>query len=712
MYDAAPALLDRLTVHAAGGRWGIVAACLGNPLLRLFDEPSRDRFHDRLDGLENALNAMPELQNLLELRLAGDILLYGPEMPAWALSWLSQSGLLERWLPGVSVEAERQGRWTAVPVLLAGEAGQQAVRYLVVGCVDNEIPHLMPEWADRLLDSAGKGAVRRAADLSGKAPPGTAWYCFPLAAPMAEEVRWYGSSLGLPLGIGWRLLASGESYPQRVAATGTLDDDGGLEVVAGLASKHRAARWQGFVHLVYPAGNRRPKAVGGPVLHPAADLDGALIAACLAGTDQEGSTRRFARMMKEPDAFAASCREMPPQWLGWARRTGRLAGLAERIGSDPERLNNLARQLERLSDAGRFEAAEAVAGMLLPDALSRVPGELIRSAFRWSLASLVLANRRGRVAEADAWSRTAADLLQRAGAYHSPKALAARLNATLVHEGQGRYRFDPRLADNLESIVSALEERFDIDRRLGCRANASLGALCGTMAQHYGFCGPPCIDQTEAYVEKARKVFGGGREAEFSDDWRRPLNYRCYARLDAGDAAGALAAMLDYLDAPGLDDVLERSAALDRWQHALIARYLADWGPPDAVERYLDLAGVAVDPVPIEHPWQLWAVNMGRLAEAREDLETADGYYRAGLTRCLEGGMGPTGRVMALLPMARLTAIGTLDSATAQKGDEAVREAAGHLNAAHFRAVFEMDFEALLAMVRRSPQTLFPFAYR
>jgi hypothetical protein len=195
-------------------------------------------------------------------------------------------------------------------------------------------------------------------------------------------------------------------------------------------------------------------------------------------------------------------------------------------------------------------------------------------------------------------------------------------------------------------------------------------------------------------------------------DWLRLLNYRCYARLDAGDREGARGALMDYLEAVDWDEVTQEVAALDRWQHALLARFLADAGPPEALRHYLDRAAAMIQTAPPVHPWQLWANNLGRMAWRIKDAGAAERYFRCALERCRQGGMGPTVQVMALLPLAGLHALGRLEGEGVENEISAVRQAAAHLDPEHFRPVFEMDPVSLLTLVQDNPRRLFPFSYR
>ena len=189
---------------------------------------------------------------------------------------------------------------------------------------------------------------------------------------------------------------------------------------------------------------------------------------------------------------------------------------------------------------------------------------------------------------------------------------------------------------------------------------SSTPARDGTLAQHFGFRGPAYQD-LELTTEKSptSTAHGGGEVVEYRDDWRRQFNYLLYGLLDpaetgkSGEATRAAAA----------DEALERyldcnrrtltEASLDRlgsFQHAALARFLADRGEP--LGAYVRWAERHLSDRPRRHPWQLWLYNVGRLLPAMEDQRQA---WRLSLDQCRTA--PATIRAMSLLPLAALRAL-------------------------------------------------------
>lgn len=702
-------MIEQLLFLALDARWPMLAEWLHDPTLSLVETADPDGFESRLSRLRALMAPRPDLVGLLEVRLAVEWLLARDLKPKETGGWLEAGETVSRWLPA-AVQACLEGRWMAVPVVLTDAARRGAIRYFIAGRLpaDHSAPLLSP-WAGALCDRSAREAIAMAARLAAQPP--WRFHVLPLLAPGAG-IAVCGPSLGLPLAIALRQLCVREAFPEGVVATGALEEDGGLVAVSGLKSKCREAVRRRIRHMIYPAIHRKPKGFSELGLHPAADLDEAVVLSLLAGRGWQGPGRLFARMLADADAFVAHCGAVPADWIDWAACTGRLEPVRDRVVEDAERLAALARQIERLTEAGRYRDAAVVSDLVTPAAMEALPVGHLDSAFRWAVNCLTLANRRGEVVRGADWDRVASRLAERAMHTGQLDAMAHYSNIAFVHREQGRYHFTPDLPETIVTLEAGLARRAEAHRALGCSVDPVYGALCGTLAQHFGFCGPAWIEAAEGYIGKAQTAFGDGLVPERRADWLRLLNYRCYARLDAGDRQGAQADLMAYLEEEDWDEVLQKIAALDRWQHALLARFLADAGPVEVVQKYLDRTAGMVQTAPPVHPWQLWANNLGRMAVRIDEAGAAEGYYRCALARCRQGGMGPTVQVMALLPLAGLDALGALDSSALEETVAAVRRAAAHLDPEHLQPVFEMDPAALLALVRDSPRRLFPFSYR
>jgi hypothetical protein len=111
------------------------------------------------------------------------------------------------------------------------------------------------------------------------------------------------------------------------------------------------------------------------------------------------------------------------------------------------------------------------------------------------------------------------------------------------------------------------------------------------------------------------------------------------------------------------------------------------------------------------HPWQLWAFNLGCIALRSRHTPMAEQLFRESLRICRLPGLGPTVRLMSLLPLAGLCSLGRLPSDLPMIEDE-IRKAARTIEHSGFTALLQQPLRCALDSVWREPETFFPFTYR
>ena len=259
-----------------------------------------------------------------------------------------------------------------------------------------------------------------------------------------------------------------------------------------------------------------------------------------------------------------------------------------------------------------------------------------------------------------------------------------------------------------------LERRFEVECTAGCQVNSTLGALYGSMAQNFGFCGPRFIDQTLRCADLAEKCFAEGRFLEYREESLRPFSYATYALLDAGDVEKVTEVLCSYLDLDSLELVPEACEGFSPWGHAIVARFFAESEHPGMASRYLvDALRMKQGLVKPVHPWQLWLYNLGRIALALGRKQDAKNLFDESFELCLSQEHGPTVHLMALLPLAGLDFLGECDRVRANLVGNRLRAEAQTLNPKHFRLlVEEPDLKKILSRLREKPGALFPFSYR
>jgi tetratricopeptide (TPR) repeat protein len=250
----------------------------------------------------------------------------------------------------------------------------------------------------------------------------------------------------------------------------------------------------------------------------------------------------------------------------------------------------------------------------------------------------------------------------------------------------------------------------------------NMGKLYGSIAQNYGFCGPEHLDATIQSAKKAMRCFGGdqGPKSAAHQDRQRQLNYMIYAYLDAGRWEDAEKKLMDYLEIEALDAAypLLNDNGMDKFHHAVLARFFADCGSDANCKRFFDIVYPKRQMANKDHPWQLWAFNLGRIAETIGRKTEAGELYRESLMICLlepKDSMDQRTTIvtMALLPLSRLRRVGAISDDKAQRCIQRARHAAAYLNPKHFRTFLdESDVDNALALVCQHPETFFPFTYR
>jgi len=240
-----------------------------------------------------------------------------------------------------------------------------------------------------------------------------------------------------------------------------------------------------------------------------------------------------------------------------------------------------------------------------------------------------------------------------------------------------------------------------------------MGALYGSITQNYGFCGPGYFHETEKYSALARKAFGEGEIPEHKEKgWLRQLHYLAYAELDAGLPIRAKQTLFRYFEIKTWKELWPSVRRFSEWHHALLARFLAEAGDTSIRKKYFDLVFARRQEVlKPQHPRQLWAYNLGRLAQGLGRKEEARELYSESLALSLSREFGPTVHVMALLPLSGLWNLGSLSCVDYEEAEKVIRSAAARLHPEHFRLLHENDLQKVLREVSKKPGKMFPFTY-
>ncbi|MFH1490765.1 MAG: hypothetical protein ABII06_17795, partial [Pseudomonadota bacterium] len=505
---------------------------LCNPLFTDWDSMSSEAFFAYFRDLKQKTAGRTGFQDLIELRLLSECLLKRPALPDWVPAFCEEHLQVERFVAPLKWDAARAGAWQVVPVLLASE-GTRTV-WFVTGLVPaGRNLALFPVWAESFFDKSALRGAKQGADSAQRAvsfPDGNTLFAYPLMR-QTRGFRISGGSLALPLALGFAAAASDETVDTRIAATGRLDEEGRTAGIGNLESKAGHAEEQGFLALMFPEENRLPRKIGSMEALPVNGIDEALMFARLYEPGKAGDLILLSKMCDDPGRFLDNCASIPAPWLNRARSNGMLGPVLEEIRGSWKSVEKLCLSHKRCLEKWDMERAEAVSALLQPEDLVRIEADAPATGLRWCIGNIELFNHRGDAMRAAKWVQRGEPLLEAVLRY-DPDLCAAYYNLAFT-ACQIQYRFDPGLPLMLLSILGYMERRYEVEREMGCETDATLGALYGSIAQHYGFCGPDHLEPCLRYVSLAKQAFGDGRFPELREDWLRQENYAVYALLDA-----------------------------------------------------------------------------------------------------------------------------------------------------------------------------------
>ena len=463
----------------------------------------------------------------------------------------------------------------------------------------------------------------------------------------------------------------------------------------------------------FPSWNPLPAGHPEMDLLPAATLKEAWLLTSLHEPEQGDRRHLFEAMLNDPRIFVDNCAAVPTQWLSWAEKNGRTGCIMARILSLEPLFRQFVHHIEDCLLEGRLSHGETLAQLM--NAAYGEEGDFSLSAasrFQWILVNLALGNHRGRVLESEQWADKAEEMV-RGASVSDLKAFAGFYNHGFVGLRHNHYRFEPDLPGPLASLLTSLEAMHGTQCRILPGAqNRTLGALYGTISQNFGFCGPCFSEETRKYAFLAMEAFGV--DLSTREDCRRQYCYLVYSLMDSGRFREAEEILLVYLEIGSWDALGDRLPAFERWEHAVLARFLADAGPMEMCRLYGKWVMEKGASMGREtHPWQLWCYNMGRMMLLLGRREDAVLYFKESLDLCLLPRFGPTVRVMGLLPLAGLLKLNHLEGVNLGEMEKVIQNAAESLNPVHFQEVLnEEAFTKTLDRVFEHPAALFPFTYR
>lgn len=607
------------------------------------------------------------------LSLLASHLLWPAATPPWAAPALES---LARTLFGAPLARLEGLPWRLAPVPVLGAHGPERAS-LLVG-LDAPDPALPLAWDPLAQDAARTVAHLAAARLGARA----------VILPLLPHTRLHGPSLALPAALAAWAAAHGHELPD-ILATGALDPQGRVLPVEDVPAKARL----GGTLFLYPAGALPPDHPGALAVRHLDEAEAALRwPAPEAAARVLHLERLLAAALTRPVTLAAELAALPPALTPWLRH--RQPQLTQALAASPD-LPRLADGLLHL-DPGLREALLAC----LPVETAQARPE---AAWAIALAQMDAANHRGDLAGFARWREVGRRHETRVCHLdNGPAQILLRAVIAAIGERHNRYDFphplplDPAAQAALEELEAVWGRRRS---RLGPCACIILGQYYGTMGQHYGFLGPPFLDQCLHHLHLAKEAFCAEHTGR-RDDTERDILYGLFALADAGQYDAAIREM---------DAMVLRRGGVDQLNpyelHGLL-RIHADAGAPLPAGTLTAVIGRVERQGRPRHPWQLVALNLARLLpdprQQRHWLERAATWCQA---------QGPTVQVMALLPLALLARAGAkVDAAAVARALAPVQQ--GLLHVPHFAPLLELAASAVLDLVASNPARFFPYTYR
>ncbi|MBP8646621.1 MAG: hypothetical protein KBH99_10950 [Syntrophobacteraceae bacterium] len=652
----------------------------------------------------------PHHKHAMILGIAAAALARRKSAPDWFPTALEQHLPMELLGFPFSWQNALEGRWALFPVGLANNEHTRLIWAMIGQLNMSPLKQEWPGWWETLADPDAVRGVHRAIRLLVD-QFSTSFFFWPVL-PRADHPVVFGGSLTLPVFMAGWATARGVGG-RSILCTGNIRKDGSIAEAGFLKQKAQLAFSHGFRGLLCPRVARKPGSLpGGLKILEAPHLEEACFLWELFDEGDGGDLRNDFHSLMDPARLAATVHLLSDPTLRWSEFGERYRGAVQEILKSADLTTDFIRNLEKLEgdphiSQGRLER------LLEPfdsDCLQSLGKSQTLSAFRLAQIRTALANHRGRIDEAEEWTRISAELAQEVLRYQQGLGWRAdHLNHDFVHRRHNYYDFRTELPEALRETLDKLENLYTFQKKEHpYRVLPSLGKLYGTLAQNCGFCGPEYLEGLCRYALLAQEAFGKGRVPEYLSDWQRQFCYLFYGLLDAQDLEGAAEMLSMYLggEPGGLSPNDIR--AFNPFQHTAMARFFAETG--SQAPEYRRWLNDHLTDRPCQHPWPLWLMNAGLCLEnpsaRREAFTKALDYFLA---------LGPTAQVMGLMPLQLLWKEG-------HRSDRWVREKAGPIldrirssfgDRPHFSALLVCSGwqEALLTVERLKPR-LFPFTYR
>ena len=700
--------IRQLAFLARNGSFTQMMSVLKSGRPGLWRNISRDEFELLFDQIQCFLSQSPSLMEFVVLALVSEARCFQKSTPAWLVSWLTENTHYD--LSGYDLSGKQVWRQMFLP--LVESRNNLADFCILVGTftVKNNVA-IIPDWAAPLFDEKSKEAVQTAEAAARILVPQASGslVVYPLLAPTGRT-QITGSSLGLPLALLFLSLLKKLALHPGVTATGRIDRAGEIHTTGGINQKLELAGSRGLKLFLTPSA---------PFLSPSGSqiktsvvstLDQAWFFAAWFSPGNSPAISTIREMMGSGRAFAENLARCDLGLLESAVRSNLMDRPIRELGQDSDAFKIFSNKILNMQDISHGQKTFLSSLIKVEDVTENksLPAD---SAVKFITFLIHTANANGETKKCDELAARGIKCINDSQTI-LVETQTEFFNNQLV-SSHNHYKFNP--AHQALNFSKKLEDHYKSKVEMGSPIDPAYGAFCGTLSQHFGFCGPQFIKDFIVWHKKALHCFGRNLDStgQYKTEWLRQYNYAVYAHLDAGMHTSAANLLCRYLEIEDLEEIIEKANNFSCWHHAVVARFFADTKNLATAGDYLNRVIPKIIPNPT-HPWQLWYCNCARIAMNQDDPEKAEELFMKSIDICMAEKNGPAITIMALIPLYELSRVkDSKQIKDIESMEKAIRAAVSSLDKNHFSLLINAPtLEALFLDKQFSIKAMFPFSCR
>jgi len=531
-----------------------------------------------------------------------------------------------------------------------------------------------------------------------------------------------GKSASLSFYLGFFSIENNKLYPNDLIFSSVLDDEGKTQNTMDLNKKKEFILNKNFKFFIVPSINYYENKNLSKDLKTLPSTDIKEAKKTLALASQKGFLKEYFKFILFPaEALSSYLYSVPVNILKAVLKKTEETSLVENIVFNETLFSGFIKNFIKSSNTD-LEKALLIISLIENNFKIFSKSPFFDLLFLFSSSASLVFSRKGIPSQENKWIEISKKFINNAVKTRKGRnAFIWFTNHCLVNSNHDKYIFNPEIPITIKNFLNILEKRFHEECEfIPEAADDTIAALCGTIAQNYGFCGKDYIHKTKEFALKAIKYFGGEtnlKNSKFRDDIKRQFNYLCFAYLDAGDFNQAEKYFLKYSNSSSISEAVNKE--FDQWGHFLCASFLSRNKNIDIKNSiqyqkfYFDkYKNSHPENINKYHPSQLWFFNLGLIGLMLEKSDDSKNLLKKSLKICLDEVNGDSIRVMALLPLSELVLLEDLNS-WADEVFETIKKSALKLSHSHFSILFtKKKTIEILKNIREDKEKFFPFSYR